>query len=250
MTTATVQRQPQKRRAHRLDPIRRIFVKILCRNRPTLHGDQMISTKSGRQHLLRLGIRQQITRHLLDHKTIKWQVIVVALDHPIPPRPTRAPMILQVAIRIPVTRHIQPTDRHPFPITRRRQQSIDLPLVGSRLLVRQKPVQLLQSRGQPCQVKSHPPQKTLPLRFRRKLQPRRLQALDDEGIKRIPHRSAGHRWTNWRHKCPVLLIPRSPLNPSPKRCFLRHRKRLVRLHRWHDLVPVMRINPRPQLTAL
>ena len=182
VTAAAVEREPKKRRAHGLHTVGGILIEILRRDRAAFRGDEVIAAKGRGQHLLRRGVGEEVSRDLLDHKTIKRQVIIEALDHPIPPRPAGAFDVVQVAIRVAIARHIQPAHRHPLAVARRRQQTVHLPLVGTGLLVREEGVQFLRSRRQPRQIESHAPQQPLPFRLRRRREVRALQARDDESV--------------------------------------------------------------------
>ena len=109
--------------------------------------EHRVSVKA-RRHLLRNpGVRQHVAGKLLDRESIKRQIGVQRLDHPIAVRPDRAPAILFVSVRVGVSRQIEPSPRPSLAVMRRRQQPVNLFLVGIGRTVRNERVDLFRRRA-------------------------------------------------------------------------------------------------------
>src|SRR5206468_1783057 len=84
-----------------------------------------IAMESSSDFLIARWIRQQITRELLDGKLVEWQIPIERADHPITVGPHASAIIFFVALRVGISRQIQPGTRPSFPEMRGSQQPID-----------------------------------------------------------------------------------------------------------------------------
>ena len=74
-------------------PINGVTRVVLVIDRTTFAGSDIAAIKSGGDHLIQRGLRQEIARELFDGELIKWQVLVESLNDPIAIGPDRSLVI-------------------------------------------------------------------------------------------------------------------------------------------------------------
>ena len=132
VATAASHRQTKPYRRCCFNPVDDGFHAPFLGNNAPFSVDPMIAIEAGRDLLIHRRIRQQIPRQLIDRKLIERLIPIERRDDPIAPSPHETLEIRLIPIAIRISRAIQPLHRHPFPIARRRQQSIDYFLIRIR----------------------------------------------------------------------------------------------------------------------
>ena len=118
VTTSTVHRQTKEHRGRRAGAIGCVFDEVLLIDRAAFIRDHMVTVEAAGHFVFLRGFGQQIARNLRDHELVEGHVVLVRLQHPIAPRPQRAPRIHVNAVRIGVARSIQPRQGHALGIAR------------------------------------------------------------------------------------------------------------------------------------
>src|SRR5215468_6597363 len=85
----------------------------------------MIAVEGRGDALIERRVRQQIARQLCDDELIERLVLVERIDYPVAPGPGAAVAIDLIAVRVGVTRGVQPSRRHTLAVTRACEQAID-----------------------------------------------------------------------------------------------------------------------------
>ena len=172
----------------------------------------MIAIKA-RGHLCeKIPIRQQVARHLLRHKPVKWHIVIERLDEPIAPDPHISKSVILISIRVCVARSLHPSQRHVLAITRRRQQPVHRLFVSIKRTVIEECVQFRNRRRQAREVKAHPPKQSRLVRLLRRLQFLPFQPRQHERINPVANpRAISHlrqHWSLGRHEGPMPVILR------------------------------------------
>ena len=123
---------------------------------PALLVDLRVAMKAGGNFLLHRRVGQHVAGELLDGELVEGQVTVQRGDDPIAVAPDAARRIDAVAVRVRVTRHVQPPTAPPLAVVRRRQQPLDEFLISIRRLVVHKRIHLGGRRRQAEQVQREP----------------------------------------------------------------------------------------------
>ena len=106
---------------------------------------------------LRVCGKQRIARHLLLHETGVCLVLVKSANHIVAIRPRiGSGVVVVIAMRVRIVRHIQPMPRPLFTVARRGQQARDQLFVSLHVLVRDKGFHFLRRRRQPGEVVTQP----------------------------------------------------------------------------------------------
>ena len=126
-----------------------------------------VPQKSRSDQGIRVLRKQFIPGQLFLHKLVIRFVLIQTLNHIIPVPPgIRAVVINSIAIRICIPNNIQPVPRPTLTVTITGQQSIHHAFPGIRPLIRHELLNLRSSRWQSRQIKCHPTNQYLPVRFR------------------------------------------------------------------------------------
>ena len=215
VTAGTAQCEAHPDRAHCLHTIDDVLSAPFLIESPALGVDAMVTIEPGRKHLALGGVRQQVASKLLHGELIVRHVVVERLNHPVAPRPLAVFEIVVVAVTVPVPRAVEPPDGHPFAKTRRLQQPVDHPPVGTGGIIIQKSIHLERRGRQPGQINRHPSHQ----RFTRSrslwCQTRLGHSFEDEAIYLGVPPIAG-LWQNRfcrRLKRPMLLVNRTLCDP-------------------------------------
>ena len=118
--------------------------------------------KTQRHRGLRVRGKQRIACHLLLHKTGVRLVLVESANHIVAIRPRIRPgVVVVIAMRVRIVRHIQPMPRPMFAVARRGQQAVDKFFIGlmgpiRRMGLMGESIHLLRRRRQPGEVVAHP----------------------------------------------------------------------------------------------
>ena len=258
MAASTAERQPHKRRAGRIDPIRIRLVTDLLAVHIGFVNLRPQRVKTGAcpcfqvSHFLRrdrvIAIQSNVVRpefvasNLFLHEHIVGLVVIERLHHVIPKTPGVA--VVDVGLKasaVRVASHIQPVTPPAFAILRRRQQLVDQtnPCVLRRLPLKR--FNLLRSRWQANQIKVRTSNQSSGIGSWRRLQSVRVKLSQN---KRIDRRSnpgwlTDGRWIqfpdrlkgperSWigddmlrRHLCGLTRIHRAFSNPLFNRCDVR-----------------------------
>src|SRR5262245_13785789 len=95
----------------------------------------MIAVEGRGDALIERRVRQQIARQLFDYELIERLVPVERIDHPVAPGPGAAVAVYLIAVRVGVTRGVQPSRRHTLAVTRACEQAVDDLFVSLRRFV-------------------------------------------------------------------------------------------------------------------
>ncbi len=209
VTPRAAKRQPEENRRRRLDAIHHGLDAVLLIDDASLALDRMVAVETSRHALGDRRVRQQVAGELLEGEPVERHVVVESADHPVAPRPHHAAAVKAVPVRVGVARGVEPVERHPFAVTRRRQQLVDDALVRARRCVGEEGINLTRSRRQTGEVEAHAPKQSLPVRARRGLQPGPLQLGQDESVNRAAWPGGifrrGNCWPLGRDERPVFL---------------------------------------------
>ena len=148
-------------------------------------------------------------------------------------------------MRIGVARHVEPMPRHLLAVVLRPQIAIHHALVGARLLIAEKDIELRRSRRQPGEGEGDPPDQDAALGLRRGGQFLLFQFRRDEMIDAV--RALRQGFGNRRLEGPVLLIGCPLLNPLSQRRLLRLGELLLALLRRHQVVGIIGGDAVPEL---
>ena len=222
MALGTPYGEAEPDRAGRVDPVHDLLDPCLFRvDAPFLIDDGLaMETRRDQLRLGRAWIRrsgQEIPGELLDGEAIEWLVVVDRLDDPVAIRPHLPLAIDRIAMSIGIPCLVEPMAPPALPVMGGGEQPIDqlaieLLLLGDRpgLESRDKSRHLLRARQQPGQIEREPSDQGRRVRLRRRCDPLRLQAGQDERVDLVPHPA---RLTNRRRggpgerlKGPVALI--------------------------------------------
>ena len=131
VTLCTGHGQAQEHTAGRIDPVHDLLDAVLLNINPPLLIGQRVTMKSRCHALLEGGVRQEVARELFDKELVVGQIPVKRFDDPLAISPRMRPhRVLLEAVAVGVTRQIQPVPRPALAKVRRRQQTVDHPLVG------------------------------------------------------------------------------------------------------------------------
>ena len=159
--------------------------------------DLRVAMKARGDLLLQRRVRQQIARELPDGELVEAQVAVERINDPIAVFPNLPRRVNAVAVRVGVTRGVEPPTAPALPVIRRRQQPVHPSLVGVGTRVAQKLVQFRRCRRQTEQVQTQPPNQRDAVRFRRWRDAVLLQPSENKRVDGIPDPClALDRW--WR----------------------------------------------------
>ena len=172
--------------------------------------------ESHRRQVRRIRRHQLIRGHLQEQKAIVRQVFIEGANNPVAirGRMNEAPFLapVNVALRVRVTRDIQPMPAPAFAIARGGQEpfdefgdrSVTIPARGLG-----ESLHLLQAGWKPGEIETHPADQSARIRRRRRSHPDDLQSGEDESINislypaRVFH--LGRRDRDWRLKGPMLV---------------------------------------------
>ena len=118
-------RQPQPRRARRVDTVEEVVEPLLFGDRAPLAVQEVIAVEAAGDLLLVGRVRQQVAGQLLDRELVERHVGVEGFHHPVAPDPLPGVAILLKAVGVGVARGIEPGERHPLAVVRARQQPVD-----------------------------------------------------------------------------------------------------------------------------
>ena len=118
------EREAEPRRARRRHAVGHGVEAKLQRVNSAFFVQHRVAVKAGRHLLLARRPRQQVARDLLDGELIKRHVRVQRIDHPVAPRPDAALAVLFVAVRVCVTREVEPPARPALAVLRRGEQLV------------------------------------------------------------------------------------------------------------------------------
>ena len=189
--------QPEERRAGGRQPVHdRLDAELLLVDAALL-VDLRIAMKAGGDRGVRVlgdGVSgQHVPSDLFDDKLIERQVAVQRVDHPVAVQPDRARRVDAVAVRIRVTRHVQPPTRPAFTVVRRIEQPCDEPVVRARRRVVHEGVHLGDRGRQAGQVQRGAANQRVTIRLGRWRETFLFQPGKDKGVDRIADLRAGSR---------------------------------------------------------
>ncbi len=237
-----------------LGPIARVVDQVLLGDGPSLIGGHVAAVEA-RGNLLVEGVPgEQVAGELLDGEPVERHVLVEHADHPVAVGPHLAVVVEVVAVRVGITRGVEPVAGAMFAPAGRFKQAVDKPRVRVRCLIGHERLDHLRRRGQAGQIKAEPPDQCPPIGFGGGFQPLLLELRQDEAIDRIAdprlllHRGQGR--PAWCDQRPVRLIRGAGLDPFLQEIFLPGRQRLVQRGRRHELLGVRGIDAREELATL
>ena len=123
---------------------------------PALLVDLRVAMEARRNFLLHRRVGQHVARELFDGELVEGQIPVQRGDDPVAVTPDAARRVNAVAVRVRVTRHVQPPATPALAVVRRRQQPVHKLLVSIRRLVIHERVHLGGHRRQAKQVQREP----------------------------------------------------------------------------------------------
>ena len=253
VTPAAADGQAEPHGAGRLDSVEDVLDARLLGDPAALAVERMVAVKARRDLLVESRVRQQVARQLLDGELIERHVRVQGVDGPVAPRPHRPRAVSLIAVRVGITRRVEPVEHHSLTIAWRCEQPIDKPFVSIGRRIGEKLVHLAQRRRDARQIERHSADERRLLGLVRRRQPFLRESLLDE---RVDHVAAprggcrlGNRWPLRRDERPVRLPRRALVDPAREQLDLRGRDRTVRVSWRHHLVGVSRSDPANQLAA-
>ena len=185
VAAGAAQRQAHQDRCGRVYAIGHVFDAVLLGDDAALGIDDVVAVEAGRQSLVECRVRQQVARELLGHKLIERHPAVEGVDRPVSPPPHVPRRVVVEAVRVGVTGRIEPVERHPFAITRRRQQPIDELLVSLGRGIRKKLIHLANRRRDAGQIERDSTDEPLLLGRQRRREALTLKPCKDKGVDRI-----------------------------------------------------------------
>ena len=212
----------------------------------------MIAVKTRGDLLPDIITFHEVPRQLLHGELIKWLIGVVGIDDVIPPQPHETLSIGMKDTRITVAGQIHPCQSHALTELVPVEKSIHHTLVGSRIGISQKRIQLPWGRWEAGQVKGHPSNQGCTIGFGVRGQSLAFQFGENKTVDRIAHPGLllhlGKCGQLWRLKRPVPF-PRSALfNPFFEQGPLIIVQGHFGLRGRHDIVLIVRKNPLDQQT--
>ena len=220
---------------HRLDPVLLVDDAALA-----LNG--VVAVEAGGHLLIDCRVRQQIAGDLLHGEPVERHVVVERANHPVTPRPHHAATVKAVPVRVGVPRGVEPVERHPFAIARRRQQPVDDILERTRRRVCKEGIDLPRRRRQAGEVERDSAKECLPVRPRRRVQPGPLQLGQDETVNRTAWPGGvfcrGNCWALGRDEGPVLSPFAALLNPRAECLDVARGQRPAGVDRRHPLLRI------------
>jgi hypothetical protein len=233
-----------QRRVHAIDD--GDGAKLLVDRAPFVVGER-VAVEAGGDLVVERGARQQVAGDLPDRKAIEGHVGIERADHPVPPAPDRARVVLGVAGRVGVAGEIQPLPRLVLAVTVVGEESVDEPLDGVGRAIGDEGIDLLGRGRQAHEVGVEPADERGPIGLGRRREPRRLDLREHEAIDVVPHPVGllhlGGCGALWRIECPVRLVVRPLLDPAVEQLFLVFRKPPIGVRRRHQNVGIGRVDP-------
>ena len=168
VATAALERLRQERGAEGVDAVRHIRDAKLFFDDAALFVLHVQTVERGRQPLVFRGVRQHVAGQLPRCEFVVRLVAVEGTNHPVAEGPHLAEAVRLVAVRVGVPCEVEPLDRHPFAVARRRQQAIDDGFVRGCGNIRFKGIDFGQSRRQASEVERRAAQPGFFRRFGRK----------------------------------------------------------------------------------
>ena len=155
VASGTAEGEPHEDRRRGLHAIDDILDGILFGNDSAFAVAAMIAVETRGDLLIERGTWKHVAGNLLQGELVERQVAVERVDHPVAPPPHVSLGVGLIAVGVGIARGIEPVRRHPFSISRRRQQAIDDFLVGVGRVVVQERVDFGRRRRQAGQVQAH-----------------------------------------------------------------------------------------------
>ncbi len=253
MALGAADRQSEEDVPQGVGPLHRVLESRLLVDRSALVRGHVTPVESACDQLGGRAIRQQIASQLLHHELVERHVGEVGVEHPVPIGPDGAPRIHVDAARIGVSGQIEPWSGQPFGMPARIRllghQSLDQLLVRVRIRIRDEPIDLGRSRGEPGQIQIHPSSQGGTIRIGIRPQVPFLQRLEYESIDFVADPrilDAGNLRNRQRNERPVAFVLRPLFDPDPHEppLFIGQRS-LAAVGRRHHLVGVRRGDPLP-----
>ena len=127
------QAEPDLRR--RLGAVAGVEDEVFLVDRAALVGRDVAAVEAGGDLLIERAVRQQVAGQLLDRELVERLVLVEGVDDPVAVGPDLAVVVEVDAVRVGVAGGVEPVAAAMLAPVRRRQQLIDVLLVGVRRLV-------------------------------------------------------------------------------------------------------------------
>ena len=179
------------------------------------HG---VAEKAGGDNLILAGAGQQVPGDLIDDELVVGQVAIERPNHPVTIEPDLSRLIFLEAVGIGVARGIEPNPSPALAVMGRREQPVNLLLVGIPALVVEEGVDFFDGGRKADQVQAQPPQQGDAIGFGRGREALFFQASQNEAVDRIGGPGgAGDFWqrgTLRRDESPVLLGLGGPVGPG------------------------------------
>ncbi len=201
--------------------------------------------------LLARGGRQEIAGELPGEELIVRQVVVERADDPVAIRRHVAVDVGLVAVRVGVSREIEPVHRHPLAVRRRGQVVLDGAGVRAGRSIAHERVDVGGRRREAGQVERETADDDLGRGRRRRreafgVQPRAHERIDRVRT-RVPVTGTRHADRVDRDERPMRPVVRTLDDPSLEQRLVRRRQRQVRLGRRHPVVLVVCIDAPDEL---
>ena len=175
---------------------------------PSLLVEEGVPVEAGRDLLLRRGLGEHVTRDLLDGEVAERQVPVEGVDDPVAVHPRGPAPVLLVAVRVGVSREVQPGTRPALTVVRRGEQAVDDLLVGIRARVGQERVHLRQRRRKADEVEAHAADQGFATGLGRGAEPFTFQPREHEAVDRVPDPGRVHHRRRLRpHRLAIGPVP-------------------------------------------
>ena len=215
------QRQAEPDGGRRRDSIDRVFHQELRWHDPAFGVQAVVAVETGGDTLVQCCVGEHVTGDLLDRELIERHVVVVGIDHPVPPAPHAALAVGLVPVRVGIPGGVQPLHGHPLTVSGRLEQPVDHRLVRTGRVVAEEGVDLGHRRRQSGKVQGHTANQRRTVRLGRGAQAFSLEPRENEVVDRVAHpipaRDRRERRTHRRDERPMTVPLRSLIDPPSDR---------------------------------
>ena len=112
------QRHAQPRRAHGVHSIQHVIDPRFLRVAAAFAIGHVVTLEAGRELLLRGGVRQEVSRELLNGELVVRRIAIEGFDDPVAPGPVRPRGIRLEAVGVRIAGGVEPPHGHAFTVVR------------------------------------------------------------------------------------------------------------------------------------
>ena len=187
VTASASQRESEECRSSRSDAIHDCVDAVLLEIDAAFLIDHRVAMKSRCDQLLGARVWQEVAGDLLDHEPIERHVVVKCVDHPIAIAPDGAFPVDGVAVRVGVSRDVQPVPAPPLAVVRGLEQPLDQASVGTGFAIADEFPDFRRTRQESGQVQADAADQRAVIRLRRRFQALGFEFGEHERVNRIAY---------------------------------------------------------------